>query len=146
MFVRLSKVEEIDSFSMKNNSEMWLHYMPYSRHPKNAIFQVPLSAGGRSWPQADRLNISAFAAYVKLIGCDIYLSIEFSAQDADKARALVKNVGYEEKNSRGSLMRLLTKRFSASEEAGMAGAVKEALDEFCKVGEKVVAALDGMQA
>ena len=39
-------------------------------------------------------------------------------------------------------MRLLTKRIPISGETGMARAVNEALDEFCKVGEKIVAALE----
>lgn len=144
-FLRMEQDKRIVFFCTKDGSSIWMHYMPYLEHAKSADYVVPVWSNGLTWPSADRVNTSALAAFIRLAGREIFLSVEFAAKDMVKARALAKAVGYEEKISTGSIIRFLTKRFHFKDINGMPQAVNVALDEFCKVGEKVVAALDGLQ-
>lgn len=144
IFLHMEDEERLEFFSMKNGNELWLHYVPYLKNEKCKFFEVPVWGNGKTWPGADRENKSAFAAYMRIMGNDVYISIEFSAKDTAKARILAQLVGFEEKNSPSSIIRLLTKRIPIEGAVGMEAAVKEALDEFCAVGEKLVAALDSM--
>lgn len=144
-FVELEVKPQLKFFSMKNTHEIWLHYVPYLEHEGSKALEVPVWKNGQTWPGADRKNESAFAAYIRLLGSDVFISIEMSAKDTVRARKLAQSVGYEEKNSPGNLIRFVTKRFPFKDENDLSRAVNEALDEFCKVGEKVVAALDGFQ-
>lgn len=141
VFLRLEKDGRLEFFSMKNGNELWMHYVPYLRHEGSKAYEVPLWAGGQTWPGADRVNNSAFAAYMRLLGSDVFISIELSAKDTDKAREIARAIGYEEDNSPGSIIRLETKRFSFKDEKDLPQAVNGAMDEFCKVGEKLVEAL-----
>ena len=143
-FLLVEADERVEFFSTKEGDELWLHYVPYLRHGNSRVFEVPVWGNGKTWPGADRENKSAFAAYMRIMGNDVYISIEFSAKDTAKARILAQLVGFEEKNSPSSIIRLLTKRIPIEGAVGMEAAVKEALDEFCAVGEKLVAALDSM--
>ena len=145
VFLQIEANDRIDFFSTKEGDELWLYYVPYLRHVKSKAFEVPPWGDSQTWPGADRKNISSFAAFVRLLGGDVYISIEFSAKDTAKARALAKAVGYEEKKSPGAIIRLLTKRIPIKGEDGLAQAVNEAMDEFCKVGENVTTALNSME-
>ena len=143
-FVRCDEDKRVRFFSMKNAKEIWLHYVPFLNHEKSKVFEVPAWGNENTWPGADRRNKSAFAAFISLWGNDVYVSIEFSAKDNAKARALAKVVGYDENNSPGYIIRLFTKKINIADENGLVRAVNEAMDEFCKVGEKVVKALDNV--
>ena len=79
---------------------------------------------------------------MRLIGNDVFISIEMSAKDRGKARTLAKAVGFEENNSPGSIIRLKTQRFPVKDEKDLPRAVNEALEVFCKVGEKLVSAME----
>lgn len=98
-FLRLERDEKLEFFSMKNEHELWLHYAPYVQHGKSKAFQVPVWGNGKTWLGADRENKSTFASYMRLMGSDVFISIEMSAKDTVKARNLAKTVGYEEKKS-----------------------------------------------
>ena len=129
-------------FSMKNCYEIWLHYVPYLKHEDSKLFKVPMWGNCQTWPGADRENISAFAAFLKLIGSDVFVSIEMSAQDVNRVRLLAKTLGCDESGNTGNIIRLKTKKFPFRDERDLPQAVNKAMDEFCRVGEKLVAALD----
>lgn len=137
-FLRMERDERISFFSMKSENTLWFYYTPYLAHDRCSDFPVSVGENGRTWPMADRKNISAFSAFIRLIDEDLFLSIEFSSQDRVNAKALVEKVGFEEKNSLHLIYRLLTKRIPMRGDAGISTAVNQAMDEFCRIGEKVV--------
>lgn len=144
-FLRIESDKRLEFFSMKNGHELWLHYVPYNENEYSRFIEVPICASGKTWPEADRLNMSALAACITFMDNDVFVSAEMSAKDTDKVRTLAEMVGYEENNSSGASIRLFTKRIHVEGENGLKQAVNVAMDEFCKVGEKVVSFLDNIK-
>ena len=71
---------------------------------------------------------------------NVYISVEMSASNIDKARDFAKVVGYQEWNSYGEIFRLFTRSIPINNDVSLA--VNEAMDDVCRVGKKVIDALD----
>ena len=139
--LRIQEDKRLTLFFVGNKSGLWLHYVPYIQHEKSLGMEVNVWENGQTWPGLERENDSALIAYMRHIDGDIFLSVELSAKDMINAKTLAEAVGYDEKNSSESIIRLKILRFPFKDDKGISEAVNLALDEFCQVGEKLVAAV-----
>jgi len=138
-FLRLEADERLRYFSMKNAVEVWLNYVPFLETEWNKKLTVPKRADGISWPWADRNTGSAFASYIRVRNSTIYLSIELCAEERDETEKAAVWLGTDIQNKAGSgIIRLCTAAFPFEGIREIGIAVNLALDEFCKLGNRLM--------
>lgn len=148
VFKRIEHDARLSLLGVKKCAEIWFHYVAYLEDERSKDVKVAIDGEGRSWPFMERRNASSFAGFIRLHGQGLFLCVELCAGDRQKTYSLVEKAGFnidgkcfDINGQRGNLIRLITHQIDYDGLDQMQKSVDMALDEFCRVGERLVMAL-----
>lgn len=141
VFLRISRDRRVRFFTMKDEAELWIQYVPFLTEENKKLFPVVKNESGKTWPWTDENNYSAFAAYIKLVNDGIYLSIEFCTENVEESRHILENFSLYEKCNyvdNHAVIQLMESTMSISNGIEISNAVNKSIDAFCDVGLKIM--------
>lgn len=144
LFLNLENNKKLRFCSLKNGTELWLNYNDFLQNEKNGDFILYRTNDWLLWPQSDRASSSPLAAFIRLKDGSIYLSVEFCSCQCSAKTDLFDKIDKLEMNitdKKSQVMRLKTAEFPFDSADGIKTSVNDALNEFCKTGGILTAAL-----
>lgn len=139
-FCLISKFEYISFLMIKGQSELWFYSQRIALHSSNKRFIRVKNGEGILWPQGTRPSPSPFAAFLKIINGELFMSVEFAS-----VRCLYKDIffmilerdNFDSINEEENIIRLCRKTYKSDDYCSIADAVQQALIDFSLI-EKVI--------
>lgn len=145
MFERIEKDSRISFFSLKNENEFWVNYVPFSTSKISKFLTIPKNEkNNMTWPYSETGSFSPYAAYLCFRATSVVISIEFAADNCAQKTELIKHVNnilHLNLDASQSILRLQREIFSYFK-SDICSAINSALDLFCEIGDILVSTVE----